>query len=149
MVVNQNLPDGPVPLPVTGEYAFAKADVAIIQWLVAQGFQSVSSDGPDKAVSWPHIQAVKLPAGRATLYEDSSVVQVDVFHPDYDSAADAAGVVHFWLTDPVQGLRDNQIAGQKVDDVRGATPGYLDYGDPDLTRFIGSYTVTSRAINPL
>lgn len=149
MVVNQNLPSGPVPMPSGTNNAFAAVDVAVIDWLVAQGFESVSSDGPDKAVSWPHVQVVKLPAGHATMYQDSSIVQVDVFHPDYDSAASAAGVVHFWLTDTVQGLRDNEIAGQKVDDVRGPTPGYLDYGNPDLTRFVGSYQVDSRPINTL
>jgi len=149
MPVNQNLPSAPVPTPA-GDVGFAKADEAVINWLAAQGFQSVSSDGPDKAESWPHIQVVKLPAGHSTLYEDSPIVQVEVFHPDYDAAANAAGVAHFWLTDPWQGLRAGQVVGdQTIDEVRGSSPGHLDYQDGYLERFVGSYTVVSRPINPL
>ena len=150
MPVNQNLPIGPVPLPPETNYAFAKRDVAIINWLAAQGFQSVSSDGPDKAVSWPHIQVVALPAGHATMFDDFSTCQVETFHPNYDAAANASGVVHNWLTDPVFGLRAGQVVGnQTIDEVRGSPPGYMDYLDGYLARFVGSYTVVSRPINPL
>jgi len=149
MPINQDLPLGPVPMPGGDNIAFAKVDVAIVAWLIALGFQSVGSDGPDKARSWPHIMVTKLPTGTSSLYEDSSIVDVEVFHPDYNAAADASGVVHFWLTDPVKGLRDNEVNGQKVDDVRGPTPGYQDYEDPQLKRFMSSYRVDSRPINPL
>lgn len=139
-----SLPDGPVPVP-PGALSFAAADKALVNWLAAAGFESVSTDGPDKAESWPHIQVTTLPTGSATLYKSSSANDVEVFHPNYDAAANAAGVVHYW----VLRMQGQVVGEQNIDDVRGPTPGYEDYDDPTLKRFMSTYTVESRPINPL
>lgn len=72
---------------------------------------------------------------------DSTLVDVECFHPDYGAAAVLAELVRQWFLT----LTGQRVGGVLVDSSRTATsPMWVDYRNPKVNRFVASYRIEYR-----
>lgn len=101
---------------------------------------TVTTETDDTLVSLlPLLRVHQLAGGVSDGLDDESVIDVESMAPDRASMWALAGLAH-------QAVLLLPRTSPDVDEVHvDSTPGYVDYGDPNLRRAIATYRVTTRA----
>lgn len=121
---------------------YANTEAVLVAYLsTLPGIGGVSVEKPGTTTTYPFVMVTRLPVGSSNGRTDSPTVDVEVFHPDRATAATFARTVHHAMLH----LRHTVVGGVPIDDVEHISgPGWLNYENPRIQRYIASYVVQSR-----
>lgn len=119
------------------------AEVALVAYLREQTGAQVATIIPANLETLPRFIRVARGPGSDDLVTDSTLIDVEVFAPDYGVAADLAEEVR----QAMHRLSGRKAGAVLVDRVRTSTsPLWLDYKNPATNRFVASYRFEYRQI---
>lgn len=94
-------------------------------------------------LAYPFVLVTAIPSGGDNYMWAINTVDVETFHTDYVAALEFSRLVH----DRMMHLRHRYVSGVPISNVETINgPGWIDYQDQTITRFLASYEIES-AVN--
>ncbi|MFT9059699.1 hypothetical protein [Bifidobacterium aquikefiri] len=115
-------------------------------WLMDSLNMTVWTKTPnDMASILPVVKIGGAPSGSLNGFERAASIDLDLFTKDQGSMDTLAQKVDLAMAR----LAGNGNAFGYVDDVTGGSFAAVDYGDPDLLRYVATYSITVRPLSNL
>ena len=116
------------------------ADLRVLLVTYLQTLAGIGAAGTKLRPVFPFVLVTVIPSGGDNYVWSNQMVDIEVFHTDYDAGKDFSRLVH----DHMMHLRHTYVNGVPISDVRNINGfGDLDYQDDTLHRFIAEYEIES------